>query len=107
MFPSKAERMTVHQGDLFVGLIPPPEVPEVVVDMFEAFALEIIKSGMPRYSARAILHRMRWHQHIEKGNRDFKCNNNWTPKLARWFMAKHPKHSNFFETRSSPGEHDE
>lgn len=45
---------------------------------------------------------MRWHQHIERGNREFVCNNNWTAPLARWFMAKHPKHDGFFETRESP-----
>jgi hypothetical protein len=36
----------------------------------------------------------------------FKCNNNWTPKLSRWFMDNHPELGEFFETRASPTPHD-
>jgi hypothetical protein len=86
------------QGDLF-GVGPIPGVPENVVWLFEELALQIASKGWPRYSARAILHRIRWHYHIEKGNREFKCNNNWTPRMARWFMERHPQLGEFFETR--------
>ena len=78
---------------------PPPEV----VVLFEKLALEIIGRGLPRYSARAIMHRIRWHFHIDKGYRDFTCNNNWTPQMARRFMARYPEYDNFFEIRASPG----
>lgn len=52
-----------------------------------------------RYSADAILHRIRWHFTIERRDRAFKCNNNWTAPLARWWLERHPEHSEFFETR--------
>lgn len=79
---------------------PPEGVPTDVAVLFDRLALEIIKLGHKRYSADAILHRIRWHYHIEKGDLDFKCNNNWTSKLSRWFLARHPTHSQFFEIRN-------
>lgn len=82
----------------------PAGVPPDVTALFEDLTLKIIAMGLHHYSARAVLHRIRWHEHIERGNRAFKCNNNWTPALSRWFMAKHPRHEGFFETRASPGE---
>ena len=77
----------------------PPGVPREVSALFEMLALEVISKGWDQYSARAILHRIRWHKHIERGDREFKCNNNWTPTLARWFMRKYPRYDGFFETR--------
>lgn len=82
------------------------DIPADVVALFEQLALRIARTGFERYSARAVLHRIRWHYQIDKGDRGFKANNNWTPRLARWFMEKHPELDNFFETRSSPTPHD-
>jgi hypothetical protein len=75
-------------------------VPAVVRDLFERNALLISDRGFQRYSADAILHSIRWHMHVERGNREFKLNNNWTAPLARWFMKRHPElPQGFFETR--------
>jgi hypothetical protein len=71
--------------------------------MFVALTDELRRKGFTRYSARAILHRIRWHYHVERGEREFKCNNNWTPMLAREYMTDHPGSEGFFETRVSPG----
>lgn len=79
------------------------EVPQEVREMFEALTLKVIAAGFRRYSADAILHRIRWTMHVERGNREFKCNNNWTAALARWFVQRRPEHSGFFELRNSPG----
>lgn len=75
------------------------DIPPKVFDLFEQLALKVKHQGIPRYSADAILHRIRWHFQIERGERDFKCNNNWTPELARWFLDRHPTLNGFFETR--------
>ncbi len=75
-------------------------MPGDIVTKFEELALEVAARGYSRYSARTILHRLRWHFHIEQGSRDFKCNDHWSPTLARWFMDQHPEYPNFFETRS-------
>jgi hypothetical protein len=80
-------------------------VPPDVLDLFETLTFKIIATGRIRYSARAILHRIRWHYHIDKGIREFKCNDHWTPHMARWFMAQYPEHEGFFELRASPGEY--
>lgn len=77
----------------------PSGVPPAIYALFERLALQVIATGRKRYSSDAILHRIRWHFQIERGDDDFKCNNNWTAALARWFMAQHPEHAGFFETR--------
>lgn len=85
--------------DLFTPLQKAPDgVPEDVARLFERFALEAAKYRK-RFSADAILHRIRWFENIEQGNREFRCNDHWTALLARWFIAKHPEHSRFFELR--------
>lgn len=81
----------------------PDGVPVEVCVLFERLALEVATAGLPRYSARAILHRLRWHHHVERGDRDFKINNKHSAPLARWFLVRHPDLAGFFETR----EHDE
>jgi hypothetical protein len=78
-------------------------VPLEVLDLFERLTLKLIADGWERYSADAILHRVRWHFKVDKGNREFKCNNNWTSRLSRWFIEHHPQHDDFFELRVSPG----
>lgn len=76
------------------------EIPGCIFTLFERFALNVINVGRKRYSADAILHRIRWHYQIERGDDSFKCNNDWTSELSRWFMEKHPEHLGFFETRT-------
>lgn len=77
----------------------PDGVPQQVADKFEELALDVKAQGFARYSADAILHRLRWHFQIERRNRDFALNNNWAAPLARWFLARHPECRGFFELR--------
>lgn len=81
----------------------PLGIPIAVCDKFEELALIIAENGYKRYSSDAILHRIRWHMQIERGDRAFKANNNWTAPLARWFLAKHPELPKFFELRERTG----
>lgn len=74
-------------------------VPADVCLHFERLALSIQAQGWKRYSADAILHRIRWEWQIERGDRGFRCDNNWTALLARWFMKRNPKAEGFFELR--------
>jgi hypothetical protein len=80
-------------------------VPLEVLDLYERLTFKVIATGRIRYSSDAILHRIRWHFEIDKGNREFKCNDHWTAHLSRWFIARHPEHAGFFELRASPGEY--
>lgn len=74
-------------------------VPLDVLTLFEKLALEVRNAGWEHYSSDAILHRIRWHYHVEKGDRDFKCNDHWTADLSRWMMDKYPHMEGFFFTR--------
>jgi hypothetical protein len=77
----------------------PQGIPPDVCLYFEKLALDLIRDGHKRYSADGILHRVRWHWQVERGDRGFKCNNNWSAPLARWFIARNPSAKGFFETR--------
>jgi hypothetical protein len=77
----------------------PEGIPADVCLTFEKLALELLGLGFKRYSADAILHRVRWHWQVERGDRGFKANNNWSAPLARWFLARNPKVPGFFELR--------
>lgn len=85
---------------------PPSGVPADVAALFEKLALEVAERGWKRYSADAVLHRLRWHEHIEKGNRDFLVNDHWSSVLSRWFLDRHPelKAAKFFELRQTRSE---
>lgn len=79
----------------------PDGIPKDVCVLFEQLAMDVHRLKWQRYSADAILHRIRWHYHVERGDRTFKANNNWTAPLSRWFMKRHPTLDRFFETRTS------
>jgi hypothetical protein len=79
------------------------DVPQEVLRLFEILTFKVIATGRLRYSADAILHRIRWHFEIDKGRREFKCNDHWTANLSRWFLDHHPEHEGFFELRARPG----
>lgn len=76
------------------------DVPSDVRRLFEHFALEIAGKGFERYSADAILHRIRWHERVERGHHGFLCNDRWTSCLSRWMLRRHPELPlGFFELR--------
>jgi len=77
----------------------PTGIPPEVCTLFERLAFQIIGLGYDHYSSDAILHRIRWHYRIERGDREFKCNDHWTATLSRWFLARHPNKDGFFELR--------
>ena len=79
--------------------MPRPVIPLEVYELFENLTANVIQRGFERYSSDAILHRIRWHYHIDRGDREFKCNDHWTATLARWWLQRHPERPDFFETR--------
>ena len=92
----------LEMDDLFG---PPPidvsDIPADVLNQFRRLTFQVIEAGYSKYSADAILHRIRWHMKIERGSRDFKCNDHWTSALSRWFIQENPEHIGFFELRVS------
>lgn len=75
-----------------------------VYELFKRFAFEVIARGHKRYSSRAVWYRLRWHVAFETTDPQFKLNDHHTPYYARLFMAQHPEHVGFFETRRVQGE---
>lgn len=77
-------------------------IPLAIAFLFEAHAMEVWRSGLTHYAARAVLHDIRHRMRTDMGDRSFKVNNNWSPALSRWFLRMHPEVGDFFRTRASP-----
>lgn len=65
---------------------------------FERFCLELIADDVRRYSADAVMHRVRWETKAgAKGG--YRINNNFVAYYARLFRQTHPKHRHLFAVR--------
>lgn len=70
--------------------------------LFRQFAHEAKQAGQTRFSADAILHRIRWHVRIETRSSDGrKINNDFAAYYARMLMADEPEFAGFFELRTT------
>lgn len=65
--------------------------------VFVRYTLNIINTGMPHYSARAVIDRVRWH-YLEAGKR-LRITNDLSPHFARQFHMLYPQHDGFFHCR--------
>lgn len=72
-----------------------PDIYELLVELTR----DVKRRGKTTYSMKAIFERARWHFEIERGEDDFKLNNNYTALYAREIMQREPDLSGFFETR--------
>lgn len=70
-----------------------------VYRLFQELADTLRSRGRSRYSADAILHRIRWHYHVERSDGDFKINDHFSSRYARLLMRNRPEYNGFFETR--------
>lgn len=72
-----------------------------VFELFCRFADEARRTGRTRYSADAILHRLRWHLEIEVRDtgEEFALNNDFTSRYARLLIEEDPSFDGFFELR--------
>lgn len=77
-----------------------------VWSLFQRFAFEAFVAGHRRFSADAILHRIRWQTSVEMvaaggaARLRFKINDHFSAFYARKFARCHPAQSDFFELRS-------
>ncbi|GEM_PF-1316445 len=65
---------------------------------FERLALEMWNTGRKRYSARAIMHVIRWHTDLHGPGR-FKISNTMVRRYAKLLIRNHPEMTGFFEFR--------
>lgn len=73
-----------------------------VFALFRRFAEQARQAGKRRYSADALLHRLRWHIDIElqaTEGEEFRLNNNYSSRLSRKLVELDPTFEGFFETR--------
>jgi hypothetical protein len=71
--------------------------------LYEAFkqvALDAMNMGFRTYGANGIFEIIRW-KRAERGDGEFKINNNYAPLFARLFANEFPQHADFFRFRKS------
>tara|TARA_R110000823_G_scaffold28917_3_gene84178 strand:+ start:37 stop:366 length:330 start_codon:yes stop_codon:yes gene_type:complete len=75
-----------------------------VYEMFKGYIKEVKDAGKTKYSARTILHRMRWHANIETRRIDeFKIGDHHSPYYARMYMHQWPDDEGFFSVKNITG----
>lgn len=67
--------------------------------LFDKFARQVLQAGYRRYSADAVIHRIRWHTSVVAKNADFRISNNHSPYYARLWMRDNPQHAGLFQLR--------
>ena len=73
-----------------------------IYELFKMFTFQMISAGREQYSARTIIHRIRWHTDLHARSADgFKINNIYSPFYARKFEREFPQHEGFFAKRRS------
>lgn len=71
-----------------------------IYKLLVSLARDVKRRGFDRYSMKAVFERARWHMNIEKGDREFKLNNNYHAPYARLIMAQENDLRGFFEIRN-------
>lgn len=68
--------------------------------LFDKFARQVLAAGYRRYSADAVIHRIRWHTTIVARNPVLRISNNHASYYARLWMVANPQHAGLFQLRS-------
>jgi hypothetical protein len=72
-----------------------------VWELFKQFTRDAYKAGHGRFSAQAIIERIRWKTSVETRGGEFKINNDFASFYARKFHRENPHLDGFFRTRHS------
>lgn len=67
---------------------------------FEKMALNLIDKGHDHYSARTIVHVLRYQTHVGEFKSKYKINDHVSPMFARIFILIHPEHEGFFKIKN-------
>lgn len=71
----------------------------MVYELFKKFAYQLVRAGRTRYSADAILHRVRWETALKTVGENYKINDHYSALYARKLMEDDTNFEGFFETR--------
>ena len=87
------------QPDPFAVFVHTPAGREIA-NRFIRLAWGLRQRGFVRYGAKGIVERLRWHYAMRRRDpADYKLNNNWTSRLARFAEEREPRLCGFFEMR--------
>lgn len=67
---------------------------------FEKMCLNLINNGYEHYSARTLIHVIRYQTHVGEFKSKYKVNDHISPVFARVFMILHPQHDGFFTIKT-------
>lgn len=70
-----------------------------VLQAFCHYAFEARRAGMEHIGGKHIIERLRWESAIRSNGDAYKINNNWTSRLVRSAIDRHPELAAMFETR--------
>lgn len=86
-------------SDKFISWVNSPQG-SVAIGLFCDMALDAYDAGAKKIGAKAIWERMRWNLQVERRTGDeFKLNNNFTSRIARTAISRHPELAEMFEFR--------
>ena len=71
-----------------------------IIELFERFATEAASAGR-RVGVKALAEQVRWQMNvtINRGDDTFRLNNNYTSRIARDLITRHPELDGVIETR--------
>jgi len=78
------------------------KIPKDIQDQFLEIAILLRNRRISKTGAGFIFERIRWERWVDRGQREFKCNNNWRAVLSRWAMEIDPGLKGFFDVRDRP-----
>jgi hypothetical protein len=72
-----------------------------VFELFKKFAREVMQTGRRRFSADAVIQRIRWFVQVDTTGDEFKVNDNYSAYYARLLIRECPEFDGFFELRKT------
>lgn len=69
-------------------------------EAFKTVAFDALNIGFKNYGAKGIFEIIRW-KRAERGDGEFKINNNYAPLFARLFVNEYPQYADFFRFKKS------
>jgi hypothetical protein len=70
-----------------------------VYQLFDRFTQQVIERGHKRFSADAVLHRIRWETSVVTRGDQFKINDHYSAYYSRMWMNDNPAYDDIFATR--------
>ena len=70
-----------------------------IFTVFEDQALDAIRKGRTKISAKLIINWIRWNEFLKSTDKNFRINDAYQSYYARYFIEKYPQYSDYFDLR--------